>query len=214
MKAIVIKVLFFILLILSGCKPVLNSEKEWMSFLANPKNGYVKKKVSSGIELTVKYLPATYLTYKELSKSNYNKTQIDSIYKLYKNQRTFLLAIKPDVSKSEGDVMYKDVGSYPDYKKRVLELNFEIGDHIRIKAGDKTYLPVLFNMENTYSLTDHRNFYLVFSSDDKKKEELINAEKLDFIFEDDVFGTGINHFSFEKNKIDSNPSLSFFNVSL
>lgn len=196
--------LFAIAIIHSGCDNTLNSKQELLQWMSDADHGLVKSKSVNGLKLTAKYLPPEYLTLKELNFSEVEKSQYDSIFDHYSSLRTFLLTIGPD-GKESSNVMFHNLISTNDYKQRVERLNFDIASFISVKTSEGEHTPVLFTLENTYELASHKSIYLVFSGEDDSG--LLTASKLDLKFTDELFGTGISHFVFDKNKIDAIPEI-------
>lgn len=194
------------LLGLAGCQTKIHTEKELYAWLNAPKNGFVRSKTVNGLRLTVKYLPPEYQVLQEVKNmQSANKPLLDSLLAMYAKNHAFLLTIAPDKDNGgNGDIMYREVYNYSEYKARVLDMNFEMGKYITLKAGGRTFSPVLSTLENTYSLTEKRNIYLVFAGE-KSQKELLNAPRLDLIFADELFHTGINHFVFKKENIQNLP---------
>lgn len=96
--------------------------------------------------------------------------------------------------------------------KRALTMNFDMNEYVSIKTPTQEYRPVLTSMENTYSLKGQRNIYMVFT-DDTAEAELMKAPELDFVFNDEIFQTGVNHFVFNQDDLQSMPIIKFENIN-
>lgn len=205
----------FALLVISGCgKQSVRTEGEYLKWLENEENGVVKTKYVNGLEIKIKYLPAEYLAYQEMSKeTSVTKGKIDSVINLYKNGMTFLMTIGPDErnGKTGGDVMYRSVTSYSEYAQRVFTMNFDMEPLIELHAGANNYKSVLSSMENIYSLSPKRNILFVFAPLDKQDKSLITSATMDFVYDDQLFDLGTNHFLFNRNAINSVPKIIFWN---
>lgn len=202
---------FCVSIALTSCKfrpSELDTYKEYKTWLTDPENGLSKTKYVNGLKLTVKYLPTDYLVYQDLQGEGDIKV-VDSLRNRYKQSHTFLLNIAPDARDKEmpqgASVMTRDIKDMEDYKLRSLIMNFDMQHYISIKNGELEFVPVLAEMENTYDLTKDRTIYLVFS--DNAKGDLLMGETLDFIFEDEIFATGLNHFKFDAEDIREVPAL-------
>jgi hypothetical protein len=103
--------------------------------------------------------------------------------------------------------MFRNISKYDDYKARTMTMNFEIEDLITLHTNDGDFKPVLANLENVYGLSNSRNIYVVFA--DQVSSGLDKATELDFIFDDELFDSGRNHFGFEKKNFDNIPHLVF-----
>lgn len=198
-----------IIVVLLGCQESFNNEQEMFSYLNNPENGLVKEKNINGIKLKVKLLPTDFLTYKELRKEQaYTKEIKQQKFDSYDSTYVFVLNIGPS-DEQDFSIQHLGITNYQEYKQRVLDMNFEITEFVKVKANNKEYMPVLSNMENVYGLSKSRNIYLVFAPDDIN-DDLLTSEKLDFVFNDEIFHTGINHFVFNRKDILKIPKIEFW----
>jgi hypothetical protein len=187
----------------------INNIEEYLKWLNNPKNGLVLTKIVNGFQLTVKYLPPDYLAYRELSEAkDFTVATKDSILSMYAHNMSFLLKIAPDEKRHRGDIMFWNTESYREYKERVHTMNFAMSEYIALKTDLGTYKPVLSTLENVHGLTPGRNILLVFA-DEQNPEDLRKARFYDFIYTDEIFDTGINHFVFSKEALQKIPQLIF-----
>ena len=193
-----------------ACQQGFNSPKEMHRWMSDPTNGMIISKQSANKELTMKYLPADFLVYKELKENqNTSKELIDSIKKHYVNSRSFLLTIKYK-NDEPYDPVYEGIYSYDELNQRKQDMHFSFGQYIKLVTTDgREYRPVLSHMEETYGLQKHRNIHLVFSPVDKNQIDILDTEELDIVFDDRIFNTGIHHFIFEKENIDKQLKLNF-----
>jgi hypothetical protein len=98
--------------------------------------------------------------------------------------------------------MYRGVGNYQAYKRRVMDLNFNLDRYVRLRDGEKEVKPLLHTLENTYGATEGRSLYLVFEN------AAAGGSTLDFVFSDEILGTGISHFRFRKSDLENVPSIA------
>lgn len=199
--------ILLILIIFSGCTTKEMEIGEYYQYLVNPKNGLLKSKVVEPFKISVRFLPSSYFIYKEYKNVKKSSEELDSIKQSYNGNYTFLLRIAPDVDGGHVfDVMTQTVPSVTQYKNRVRELNFEMQQQLILKIGEKTYTPVLVELENTYELTKHRNFLIAYALPD-----IVNTdyEQIDFVYQDQIFGTGIHHFLFDQQLIENTPTIKF-----
>ncbi len=190
-------------LFLNGCKKEFKNERDFYKWWNEQDNGLVKSKTINDFKVTVKFMPPEYLTYNEVKENR--KLNIDTIRKKYFNSRTFLLTIEPVDSRKDVDLLFQGIISLGEYKERVMKLNFSPGDFIKIKTNTREYFPVLSTMENVYNIDVKKNLYLVFSNEDN----LLDEPELDFVFNDQIFETGITHFLFQKKNMDNIPEFKF-----
>lgn len=207
----VLRGVFFLLLLSSCQKETVTSPQEYFRWMNDEENGLVRTRYVNGLEVKVKYLPPQYLAYQELENlESYTPYQKDSIMDQYKSNLAFVMSIGSDERKEEGiDIMYKNVRDYREYAERTYNMNFEMEEFITLSADGKEYSPVLSAMENIYGLDSKRNILFVFAPNGKSDHTFQEAEKLDFIYKDELFDLGTNHFVFKKEAIQSVPEFPF-----
>lgn len=202
---------FALLLFISACsqkKPV--SYEEYMGWMGIPENGMVKSHSVNGLEIKVKFLPAEYLAYQELKNEKIIlPAKRDSLLAFYSRSLTFLMVIGPDeAKKTEGDVMMKGVKSYEEFAQKAMTMNFDMSQYVTLKTKEGEFKPVLSNMENVYGLSKSRNILFVFAPIELKDTAFLHSNEYDFVYEDQLFQIGINHFVFKKGDIDNRPLLA------
>ena len=195
-------------MLLAGCgASEITEQQEYYRWLNNGDNGLLQEKYANGFRLAVKHLPAEYLVYRELEGKDYNQSDVDELMKSYANTLTFMFTVAPDERKAKGrDVVMYEVFDKQDYKVRVQDLNFHLDEYVELQAGDETLPTLLHTMENTYGLGKHRNFIMVFGKPEGE------PSKLDFVFNDAVFDTGISHFVFDREALAQVPAIGFWNT--
>lgn len=182
------------------------SFNELVKWINDKDNGLIKESSIQGLKITLKYLPAQYLALREVE-TNMSGQDFDSLLSVYKWSHSFLMILGPDEDKGEQfDIMYLNTSGYDDYTQRVYDMNFNIKNYISLKTPQKKYSPVMTNLENVYGLNKSRNIYVVFTPQ-KENEDMLSAENLDFIFNDEIFNTGIHHFIFDKKDIENIPNV-------
>lgn len=195
----------------SGCiKKKVNTVGEYSKWINEPENGLIITKRIKGLEISVKYLPSEYLTFKEITESGDNSEKnAQRIKKEYESAITFLMTIGPDESKNNNnDIMFEDIKNYKEYSERLLSLNFEMDKNVTLKAAHVELKPVLSALENTYGLSKSRNVMFVFSPNDKEIENIKKADAIDFVYTDELFSLGIMHFNFQRNNIENLPIIN------
>lgn len=198
----------FIVLQFLGCNSSIKNEAAFLEWLNQPENGYVKKNHTNGFSMTMKYLPAEYLAYAEFKNEDLDPSKDRAtLVEEFEDSRTFILSIEHEVSGI--DISNYGIQNISEFKRRISELNFNIKDYIFLKnENGKKSKPVLTTFENSYELGGKKTFYIVFA---KEQEKDIDAKKIDIVFEDPFFDTGINHFMFQTEQIDHSPILQFIN---
>lgn len=190
----------------------LSSYEAYLGWLDNVDNGLTMTKEAGGITIKVKHLPSNYLAYQDLvNESMVQKTKADSLIESYDKSLTFLLTIGVDGDAKKGDIMYQGVSDYEEYKKRLYEMNFDIENYISLNIAGKKYRPVLSQLENVYGLTDSRNITLVFVPETKEEKSFYEADEIKLTYNDNLFSSGINHFTFNRTDINNSPLFTFWN---
>ena len=184
----------FLALVFFACggQPDVTNEKAYMKWLDDPKNGYVKKEEGEDLTFTVKRIPNELLTHQEAKNTPPQyKVLKDSLLKRFDRDITFLLTIAPkDASKN---VMFRDITSLPDFKKRVNDLNFNFGQYLKLQADSLEIAPVLVSFENMYEISGQRSVLIRFL-DETDDKHFINASQLTLVWVDEVFWTGGHRF--------------------
>lgn len=199
----------------AGCgKKELRKVEDYLSFVNSEENGLVIKKQVNGFEIKLTYLSPDYLAYRETASENKaGKEAIDSLKNFYSKTMTFMMTITPDEQKRKGeDAVLYGIRNYAKYKERLYNLNFEIEDNISLETGSLSLTPVLTSFENSYGLTSGRSLLFVFAPGEKEQPEFYHSETVDFIFDDELFDTGINHFTFRRKDLTNAPSLLAENI--
>ncbi|UTW61199.1 hypothetical protein KFE98_14405 [bacterium SCSIO 12741] len=203
---------FLLLALLSGWMVMLTScrggasiesLKEYQNYVAQESNGYTKEYTVKGKKLKMTYLTPEYIAFNELKNSESRSSEdLDSLLAVNRQTRVFLLSIS-DAENSGKDIMYDGISSYSEYKERNLSMNFDFKEFISLHTSDseESKYPVLASFVNTYGLGNEKQIYLVFSPDNLDGP-LLHADELRVSYQDDIFHTGIHHFTFHKSQID------------
>lgn len=194
---------------LQGCRPSeINNAPEYYAYLADPENGLVKEKTVAGVHYRLKYLPKDYLAYNMVGKNGVvSQGMRDSIAGQFDHSLTFLLNIGP----AEGehfDVTRLDVNDYGTFIDRIEKLCFHLQESIRLNVDGEEQAPVIARMENINAQEPGRNFVIVFNTQDKTSVTAEN-EQMCFIYQDGLFNTGINKFTFNTRDLAKVPSFTF-----
>ena len=119
----------------------------------------------------------------------------------------FVVNIAPGSAYRGGDVMTNGVASYETYADRMIQLNFRMGENVRLQVGSHELSPKLCHMENTYGLSDDRNLHIVFA-DPYLSTDLRQLPTMDLVITDWIFGTGISHYPFKSEHLQKIPVLT------
>ena len=203
----------FICIISFSCKKKCSTLSEYLKWLNDPEKHLAPIKRINGIAVKVKYLPAEYLAYMEEEKDSqhYLKAKRDSVINSYKESITFLLTIGPDEEKkASGDVVFRGIENYQQFSERIATMNFHMDESLNLKTDEGDHAPVLTNMENSYGLSESRNIYCVFVRSEAEKKNINDSQTFDFVYNDEIFGIGKNHFVFQKSDMEDLPEFTFW----
>lgn len=198
-----------ILTICSGCTKdqlEFNSEAEYLTYLANPKNGHTLIKEIGDITISVAYLSPAYI--------HQRFRNIDSTERINSEPNTgfiynFILNIKSlDVDNSSLS-MRSGVKTMQEFKQKVHTMNFEFNDYVSIKVGQEIIEPEVFLLESNIEDQSKLTYMLTFYSKETNKLEDSNNHPIIFSYDDRFFRTGMNHFAFSRATISSANQISF-----
>ena len=203
---------FLGLLLLYSCQQSsFTSESAFYKWWNNPQNGLVKEREIGNLHIEVKYVPPKFSSFNEMKGDQFSKFQLDSLTNIYSKLRTFTITLEPINDLKEHDLLQATSANFQEYRKKVIDLNFNTTDFISLKTGNKTFEPVISRMDNLYDLSPKKKLTVVFASK-TIHQDLLSDERLDFVFNDLLFNTGINHFVFNKEEIDQNIVFDFLKL--
>ncbi len=203
------RVIFGILIGLSflSCSRSSLEPKAYIKWVGQEENGLIKVKDVGGLNLAVKYIPNDYLVYKDIKsqKLECSNAVKDSLMEFYKHGYAFLLTMGP-TNKEHGDIMMANVGSKEEFNDRVMEMNFNIQEYIHIEVNGKEIYPALASLDNIYGLKNERSIYVLFTDEDG---EINKADHYAFVYDDQIFNTGISKFKYLSSDIKSIPEINY-----
>lgn len=188
--------------LMSSCKEEIHTVTEFNQYINNPENGYKQMKSVNGVMITVLYTPPEYIALKKMEERNVKDQAVyDSLLAENKWSASFIMVFGPDESKGNtNDIMYDGITNFKEYAERALTLNFDMEQNVELHTPKGTFSPTLSSLENTYGLSKDRKVNLVFTPS-STKNELADADHMDFVYSDETFDVGILHFSFDKKHL-------------
>lgn len=203
--------LFPAFLLVTGCKqsPQVDSVREYYRYIADPDHGLVKSRRVNGMIMTVRHLPPEYQVYRQVQgDKTFSPVLIDSLLQLERQSMGFLLTLGPDDRvPGEPDIMFAGIRDYEEYTQRVLSLSFRMEERLALRCGGRELEPVLSTLENLYGIRASRSVMCVFVPNAADVELFRRSDRFDFVYDDEQFGLGINHFVFRKSDLDRIPSM-------
>lgn len=181
------------------------------AFVADPQHGLVKSRTVHGIRTTVTLMPPEVTALRE--RKGLAQDSCTPPVGLIIEQHRAMLCFRLNIALEEGrtgvgDVMYAGTRSAEEFKQQAFDLNFSWEQLIELRCGDKVYKPVLSSLENTYSLSMDRNVMLAFVPERRDDADFYGSEQLELVWRDDVFGTGVQHFRFDRAELKKVPQPS------
>lgn len=206
MKSTINKIILLIITFLMfGCNHSINLN-QLGDFISNEENGLKKLKVVNDIVLSVKYITAEQLAFRELKHlKSFTQLDLDSVVKDYANQVSIVFSIK-SLNNLESEFKFLNTKSISEYQQQLSVLNFQLKKMVSLKIQDKEYKVILSEIENYINYQPQKVFLLVFSPNDFTSEQL-KEQDLTFFFKDELFKTGISKFTIYSNHIQEIPSI-------
>lgn len=172
----------------------------------DPENGLVRQRTVNGITTSIRILPSELCALREFRMNGDScASELETLLAQHRGQMSVTLTFAPDGVHSKGDIMYSGVTDRSAFIERALAMNFDWQERVELRCGDVSYHPVLSTMENTYGLTEGRNIVLVFAPNSRTDTALFASPELDLVLHDDHFGTGTQHFKFDRSDIEKVP---------
>jgi len=171
------------------------TKREYRAWFANEDNGFLKKKQIGYLQFNVQYRPIDYMLLNELEEDkSYDKNQIDTLRKSYGSSKYFLLEVgidDEDMTINE-DMTRLMINNYKEFQELITTLAFDMKSKVSLQLGEDTYEPSIYHFERGYELGYKQRFVFAFAipSESDKSE-------FTFVFDDDLFDSGINKFKFE-----------------
>lgn len=197
--------------LLLGCNrtPETLKPEAYVNWISSADNGYVKERKIGSAALTVRYLPAYYLAYKEFQNSSNENPSFDSLYNAYRCSLSFQLILSADKSdRTYGNLKYYGLQSADEFPQRANDLNFGAGEYFSIEYDGKIYRPVMHVFEGFDNLNNSLSFVMVFELPEYNCGNPAGKMKnIRFSFNDSLWNLGMNHFEFQRAVFESKPKL-------
>ena len=189
--------------VLGGCSSNHTSDQaEYLMWLNDPDHGLIQMRTVNGLRIAVKYLPPELRAYQELRVAGSPEDRAKVLERCGKSVAV-LLSIAPDSSQMRGQTI--------DPQATIQQgqmLQADIQEHLTVRAGGTTYRPVVTALDNDAGMGGKISITAVYA-DDVEHGPLLGAGHYDIAFDDEIFGTGITHFTFDRKAIDARLLLDF-----
>lgn len=179
---------------------VIHGPEAYEAFFRHPESGLLAVREHQDIRFAAQYLPPDWQNWKRYQQGGFLEPQENT------HPVVFVLNIGAAEGARTGDVMTYGVSNLEGYAQRMETMNFRLEDAIELRVGEHKIRPKLVHMENTYGLTQDRNIHLVFEDSSLDSPREMTGD-LDLVFDDPVYGTGINHFRISREALNTLPRL-------
>lgn len=170
---------------------------DYRHWLLDPSNGLTQTQTVGDIKLVVTLLPQEYRAYQDREDNPHESNgNVAEIIQRYDHSVAFLVTISPETESDQGDVLKRGVMNYGEFAERTYSANFNMAEHLTLNANGNEYTPVLVTMDNDYGMGSARRFTVIFV-DENDPDSFEGAKTMDFRFLDELFGTGVTHFTID-----------------
>lgn len=175
---------------MGGCNAVPDDFGSYRQWFADRSNGFVKDKTIDGLHFAVQFRPLDLMMLSELEEGKrYTVDELQSIRQEYAGSRYFMLEIGMD-EQDGSDPLKRNHADYDTYKQRLSTLSFGMEQRAKLVVAGDTLFPILAHMEQGYELGHRQRILIAFPA------QTNHADAMTFIFEDDVFHTYQQKFTF------------------
>lgn len=184
------------------------SWQRYQEWIFDESNDLKKTRNVNDINLSVQYVPAGFLAYREMLSEG---VMIDCIrYQQFENNYkcglTFRVLLEPE---AQGvNLLYHRVSDEISYKQRVNDLSFGNSEYLTMKVGDNEYAPVLSNYEGYNEMLNRLVFTAVFQPDEFECGTFKpGINEFTFTFDDPFWGMGVNNFKYGTSTLAEVPQI-------
>lgn len=175
--------------------------QEFNDWFAATENPHTRSQQVGDKTYRLVHLPAQLLALREAGKDA-GDSALKAAETLYSELEYFRLEITGTTAK--GELLKQDVGNAGEYQRRVSYSAFGMEKDIVLVADGTDSIPcALFHFERSFDVAPVASFMIAF---DRKR--VTAADKLTFVFHDDLFRNGLLKFSFTKEELLAVPKLN------
>lgn len=183
--------------------------KKYTAWLQEHPDACLREKEINEIRIQLRYIPADFSAYKELTSldDDYTQHTFDSLRNLYACGLHFQLSLEADPARHK--LLYENLEDQNDYRQRIETLSFYPQDFVSLETEGEEIFPVLSQYEGYNELSNKILVHVVFSPAWYACEKYGEANhKMAVVFKDPYWETGVNRFAFETSQLKSIPTLT------
>ncbi|MEL6560742.1 MAG: hypothetical protein AAFQ94_21290 [Bacteroidota bacterium] len=195
---------------LAGC---MSSDSKYLEYddyvvwVAKNKDHISKIRENHLVSVKAEFQPSELLAYHEYQRtSNRGESDYKAILEKYKCGISFKITVA--ANDPNANLLNHEIANYADYSKRISYLSFQIEEFTSITSNGQTYKPVLAHFEGYNEFSNRLIFHTVFQPDEFACGQYSkDMNSLRLTFEDEIWGSGTNHFTFQKGHLENLPKL-------
>ncbi len=180
------------------------SPQKYIDYVQTEENGFVKTKKFGDTKFIVNYLPPAYLTLKDdrtISKKMYTE-----LNKEYGKSTNYILRLE---SVNLNGMVKGLISNMEEYQTLINYLSFDIKHDLKILIKDKEYPCNFSHFERNYDVAPIAQVNFGFSMTKEMRMDMEEAGFWKIKFDAASFGVGPLYFKFEKDKLETNPTIKF-----
>jgi hypothetical protein len=201
--------IFFVLALTLSCErtPETLTPHDYMQWIASRAETFQRVKEVNGLEISVQYLPADFLAYREFLRSD--SVSYDSIRKSYACGTTFQISVQAERENHVyGNLLQYKLIDQQEIRDRVKYLSFRIEEFIYVEHQGKQYLPALSHFEGFDGVTNKLSFQVVFLIPEFNCGKPVgNFDVVTVTFDDPYWESGKNNFQLARGVFEDLPTI-------
>lgn len=170
-----------------------NEVKNYFQYIDDPAHGFVKKIDGQDKHYELIYKPLNYVALLEMRKTDFDKSDLDSVKRLFENSLAFTLTLSCDSC----SLNQESSGSSTSY------LDFEIKNDLKLINNADTFPCKLCYHERPNGGSTKHKIVMAFD-----KFGSPSTKGFQLIFNDNLFQNGIKTFFFNAKDLNSEPGLN------
>lgn len=191
----------FLLLIISSCTKIFDSEIEMDDYIRKEDNGYAYKKTVMGVDYVLQYRPTDALVKQELGDET-DPVQIDLLRQKYNKYLYFNLSM----SKNNQELLNLVAKDKAKFGQMVNELAFGMEEKVHMYSQKKdTLVMVDFIYPRMYGMSNTTSIMIVYP----RVKKYMDEDYFNFVIEDLGMDTGDIKLKIDIQALQNEPQLRF-----
>lgn len=184
----------------SSCTPKKYTPETLTQKLMEEGSGYHQTEEVGGVKIDITYRPTDLWVYQETDNLVVDAVELDRLRKKYDNYYYFIVGL----SKNKKEALHQ-AGSMEQYSELVQTLSFRMGEYVTLTTSARDTIPTAdFMLNRTYGMSDATEILFVFNKEKAKDQKWVQFNLNEF-----GMGIGNQRFRFERELLDTPPTLDF-----